>query len=151
MVIVTADHGEEFWECGFFGHTSAYTSPQVHVPLLMRGPGVEPGVEMRATSHLDLPATLLEMLGADPTARDGYTLGGNLFDPVEDRRRVIGGWNELGVWIPDGIIRVPLSGYAFDIEVYDRRWNLIHDDREILLSEDDELQRLAEECNRFLE
>ena len=151
VVLVTGDHGEEFWECGFFGHTSAYTPPQVHVPLLMRGPGVEPGIESRATSHLDLPATLLEMLGADPTAREGYSLGGNLFSPKEGRRRVIGGWNELGIWIPDGIVRVPLLSYAFDIEVYDRRWNLIPDDQAILLREDEQLQNLAEECNRFLE
>jgi len=150
LVIITGDHGEEFRECGFYGHTSAYTSPQVHVPFLLRGPGIEPGVELRPTSHVDVPATLLELLGADPTARDGYTLGGNLLAPLPDRRRVIGGWNELGLWVPDAILRVPLSGYAFDVEVYDRGWNLIPDDHAILKGEDQALQGLAEECNRFL-
>lgn len=150
IVIVTGDHGEEFRECGFYGHTSAYTAPQVHVPFLMRGPGVEPGIETRPTSHLDIPATLLELLGADPTARAGYTLGGNLFAPLPDRRRAIGGWNELGLWVEDAIVRVPLSGYAFDIEVYDRGWHLIANDHAILQREDGALQALAEECNRFL-
>jgi membrane-anchored protein YejM (alkaline phosphatase superfamily) len=150
LVIVTGDHGEEFRECGFYGHTSAFTAPQVHVPLLMRGPGIEPGVERRPTSHVDLPATLLELLGADPTAREGYCLGGNLLAPLSERRRVIGGWNELGLWVPGGILRIPLSGFAFDVEVYDRGWHLITDDRAILKQEDGALQGLAEECNRFL-
>ncbi|MEM7306050.1 MAG: sulfatase-like hydrolase/transferase [Planctomycetota bacterium] len=150
VIIVTGDHGEEFRECGFFGHTSAYTQPQVHVPFLMRGPGIEPGLEARPTSHLDVPATLLEMLGADPTAREQWTLGGNLFAPIEDRCRVVSGWNELGVWVPGSILRVPLSGYAFDIEVYDYRWNLIPEDQDILADEAEELTRVAAECNRFL-
>jgi membrane-anchored protein YejM (alkaline phosphatase superfamily) len=150
LVIVTGDHGEEFRECGFFGHTSAYTRPQVHVPFLVRGPGIEPGIEERPTSHVDVPATLLELLGADPAARPGYTVGGNLLEPEPERRRVIGGWNELGLWVPDGIVRIPLAGYAFDVEVYDLGWKLIPEDAEILKREEDALRQLAEECNRFL-
>ncbi len=151
VVVVTGDHGEEFREHGFFGHTSAYTAPQVHVPLLMRGPGIEPGLESRPTSHLDLPATLLELIGADPTARDRWTVGGNLFAPDPERRRVMSGWNEVGMWVPDGIIRVPLSDYPFEVEVYDRGWRLITEDREILASESEALENLAAECNRFLQ
>ena len=150
VVIVTGDHGEEFRECGFFGHTSAYTRPQVHVPFLLRGPGIEPGVEQRATCHQDVPATLLELLGADPTAREGWTLGGNLFAPPEGRRRVLSGWNELGLWTPGGIVRIPLSSFVFDIEVYDYGWKLIPDDQALLSAEAEELARLAEDCNRFL-
>jgi hypothetical protein len=150
IVIITGDHGEEFRECGFFGHTSAYTRPQVHVPLLVRGPGIEPGVEHGATSHVDVPATLLELLGADPADRPGYTVGGNLLAPEPERRRVIGGWNELGLWVPDAIVRIPLAGYAFDVEVYDIGWTLIPSDAEILKREEDALRRVAEECNRFL-
>jgi hypothetical protein len=150
IVIVTGDHGEEFRECGLYGHTSAFTRPQVHVPFLVRGPGIEPGVEHAPTTHVDIPATLLELLGADPTARDGYTTGGNFLAPVSARRRVVAGWNELGVWVPDGIIRVPLAGHAFDVEVYDRGWNLIADDAAILRGEEATLRQVAEECNRFL-
>ena len=99
VVVVTGDHGEEFLECGFFGHTSAFTSEQVSVPFLMRGPGIEPGRETGPTSHLDFAPTVLEMLGANPSGRDSWTLGENLFAPVPDRRRVLSGWDELGVWV----------------------------------------------------
>ncbi len=150
LVIVTGDHGEEFWECGFFGHTSAYTREQVAVPFLLRGPGIAPGIEDRPTSHLDVAPTLLELLGADPSIRAGWTLGANLLDPPLDRRRVVSGWNELGVWTPEGILRVPLSLLGFDVEVYDYRWRLITDDRDALDREADTLVRLGVECNRFL-
>ena len=150
VVVVTGDHGEEFWECGFFGHTSAYTREQVAVPFLLRGPGVEPGIEDRPTSHLDLAPTLLEMMGADPGIRAGWTLGENLLDPPLERRRVVSGWNELGIWTPDVILRVPLSVLEFDVEVYDHRWKLVTGDREVLQAEAETLIRLGVECNRFL-
>jgi membrane-anchored protein YejM (alkaline phosphatase superfamily) len=150
LVLVTGDHGEEFRECGFFGHTSAYTPQQIAVPLILRGPLVRPGTEHRATSHLDIAPTLLELLGADPGLRPAWTLGENLFEPSDDRRRVISGWNELGVWAPGGILRVPLSLLAFDVEVYDYCWNLIPDDASVLAAERDALTELGLDCNRFL-
>ena len=68
-----------------------------------------------------------------------------------DLDRVIDGWNELGLWTPDAIIRVPLADRVFDVEVYDRGWNLIADDAEILRAEEETLHLVAEECNRFLQ
>jgi hypothetical protein len=150
LVVITGDHGEEFRECGFYGHTSAFTSPQVHVPFVLRGPGVAPGVERLPTAHYDLPATILELLGCDPSQRALYTLGASLFAPPPERRRVLSGWNELGLWVPGAILRVPLSGYAFDIEVYDRGWHLIPEDAALLGQEHAALETLGEECNRFL-
>ena len=46
---------------------------------------VEPGVEQRPTSHLDLSNTLLELLGVDPDLRAGYSLGEDLLDPPAER------------------------------------------------------------------
>ncbi|MCE9595442.1 MAG: sulfatase-like hydrolase/transferase [Planctomycetes bacterium] len=70
VVIVTGDHGEEFAEHGHWGHTSNFAPEQTRVPFLMRGPGIAAGVEARPTSHLDVAPTLLELLGADPRARE---------------------------------------------------------------------------------
>jgi membrane-anchored protein YejM (alkaline phosphatase superfamily) len=149
-VVVTGDHGEEFRECGFFGHTSAFTPPQVEVPLLLRGPGIENGVEHAPTSHLDFAPTLLEALGADPALRARWCLGENLLSPLPERERVMAGWNELGLWTDHGILRVPLSPLEFDIEVYDFGWRGLEDDFAILQAERGTLERLGAECNRFL-
>jgi membrane-anchored protein YejM (alkaline phosphatase superfamily) len=150
IVVVTGDHGEEFRECGFFGHTSAYTPWQVRVPFLMRGPGIENGVERRPTSHIDFAPTVLEMIGAPPDQRGGWCLGQNLLAPPERRDRVLAGWNELGVWTDDAILRVPLSLLEFDLEVYDYEWNQVEDDLTVLQEHGDVLERLGAECNRFL-
>lgn len=150
VVIVTGDHGEEFMEPRFFGHTSAFTPAQLRVPFVLRGPGIRPGLELGPTSHLDVAPTLLEHLGANPAGRASWCLGQNLLDPVPDRRRVFGAWSELGIWAPAGILRVPLSRFEFNLECYDYRWDLIVDDRELLSDEADALERLGAECNRFL-
>jgi membrane-anchored protein YejM (alkaline phosphatase superfamily) len=118
--------------------------------MLVRGPGFAAGSEVEATSHLDIPATLLEALGAHAGVRAHWTLGGNLLTPIPDRKRVISGWNELGLWTYDGIIRVPLSLLEFDVELYDYRWQIIHDDLSVLQAERETLEQLGAECNRFL-
>jgi len=149
-VVVTGDHGEEFRECGFYGHTSAYTRPQLEVPFLMRGPGILNGVEQRPTAHGDFPAAVLEHLGADPALRGDWCQGENLLAPSGRRERVFAGWNELGVWTDQAILRVPLSPFEFDVEVYDYDWKLVRDDYEVLQRERPTLERLGAECNRFL-
>ncbi len=150
IVIVTGDHGEEFREHGFFGHTSNFTPVQVQVPLLMRGPGIEAGIETHVTSHLDLAPTLLEMLGADPAQRGDWCLGQNLLSPSPTRRPVMAGWGEIGMWVQGGIVRVPLTRLSFNVEIYDYDWNYLAQDEQIMAAEAEALHNLGEECNRFL-
>ena len=116
----------------------------------MRGPGIANGIEQGPTSHMDFAPTLLELMGANPAGRDSWALGQSLLDPQPDRRRVMGGWNELGVLTPEAILRVPLSLFNFDVEVLDYRWNLVTDDKRILLDEAATLEELGADCNRFL-
>lgn len=46
LVIVTSDHGEEFFERGSVLHGSGMYDELFRVPLLVRGPGVPPGVRV---------------------------------------------------------------------------------------------------------
>ncbi len=151
LVVLTGDHGEEFQECGFWGHTSNFSPEQLRVPFVLRGPGVEPGVELRPTSHDDVSATLLELLGADPAERPLYSLGGSLFAPDPERRRVVSGWSDLGLWTPGAILRIPLdSRRAHEIEARDRAWQLLADPAAVIHREAAALELLNEDCRRFL-
>lgn len=150
VIVITGDHGEEFEECGHFGHTSAFTREQIMVPFLMRGPGIPNGVEEQPTSHMDFAPTLLELMGSNPHGRESWALGQNLLEPEPGRRRVMSGWNELGVLTPEAILRVPLSLFNFDVEVLDFRWKLVADDKRILHDEAATLEELGADCNRFL-
>ena len=65
MVVVTADHGDEFWEHGSVGHGHNIHQELVHVPLLMyykplikAGTVVEAGVDV-----LDVYPTLVDVAG----------------------------------------------------------------------------------------
>lgn len=151
LIVVTGDHGEEFFDNGFWGHTSNFTRAQVHVPFVLAGPFVPPGVEERPTSHLDLPATLLELLGADPMLRKEWTLGVNLLAPPAQRARVISGWDSLGVHVGQAIFEVPMASYGgAGIAVYDQRWQRVLDDEAVLARDVRVLGTLALECRRFL-
>lgn len=60
LILVTSDHGEEFQEHGRLLHGRAVYEETMHVPLLMRGPGVPQGrVITELTSHVDLTPTIL--------------------------------------------------------------------------------------------
>lgn len=151
IVVVTGDHGEEFLEHGTFGHTSNFSAEQVAVPLLLRMPGLAPRREARPTTHADVPATILEALGADPAERSNWCQGRNLLDPASERRRIVAGWHELGMWTSEGILRIPLLDQgSFDIEAYTRQWRLVLDDRAILEQHANALAQLAHECRWFL-
>jgi arylsulfatase A-like enzyme len=77
VVLLTADHGESFGENGFyFAHGHATTPDQVHVPLILEAPGVQPARRAELVSHVDVMSTLLELAGLDvPDGAEGLALG----------------------------------------------------------------------------
>ncbi|MDP6409366.1 MAG: sulfatase-like hydrolase/transferase [Planctomycetota bacterium] len=151
LVVITGDHGEEFQENGFWGHTSNFSHEQLAVPMLLAGPGVEPGVECRATAHADLPATLLELLGADPAEREHWSQGGNLLAPPAERPLVVAGWEHLGLILGGEVFRVGIEARSpLDVAVFDRAWRPVADPAGAYLREFPRIEDLARECTRFL-
>jgi arylsulfatase A-like enzyme len=65
IVAVTADHGEEFLERGWLGHTVSLYDELTRVPLLVRAPGAAPRSVSRPVSVASLAPTLLELAGLD--------------------------------------------------------------------------------------
>ncbi|NNE08553.1 MAG: sulfatase [Gemmatimonadetes bacterium] len=63
-VVITSDHGEEFWEHGNFEHGHTLYDELLHVPLIVHAPGRdwEPTVEARV-GLVDVLPTLCEVLG----------------------------------------------------------------------------------------
>jgi arylsulfatase A-like enzyme len=66
LVVLTADHGEEFGERGYYFHGNTLYRGSLEVPLLVRLPGAVPGGRSVATpvSLKDLAATVLALSGA---------------------------------------------------------------------------------------
>ncbi len=65
IVVVTADHGEEFEEHGGRGHSAALYEETLHVPLVVKAPDlIPPGLIVAdPVSLVDVVPTLLDLLG----------------------------------------------------------------------------------------
>ncbi len=63
LVVLTADHGEEFMERGWIGHTRTLYQELLHVPLLFRHPALPARRIEEPVSLLDVAPTLSELLG----------------------------------------------------------------------------------------
>ena len=75
LVVVTADHGEEFGEHGSTRHSRTLWDAAVRVPLVFVAPGLRPRRIAEPVSHLDLVPTILPMLGvAAPRGLEGRSL-----------------------------------------------------------------------------
>jgi len=75
LVVVTADHGDEFHEHGFKMHRRTVYAESVHVPLILAGPGVPRGrVIETPVALVDVAATILDLLGVPAAGMDGGSL-----------------------------------------------------------------------------
>lgn len=66
IVVLVADHGEEFGEHGQFGHGYDLHEEVVHVPLVLRVPGLSPRRVPDLVPTVDVFPTLLELCGVKP-------------------------------------------------------------------------------------
>ena len=96
IVILAADHGEEFDEHGGRYHGSSLFDEQVHVPLLMSIPGVSPRTIDRPVELIDITPTVLGLLDIPVPARmRGTDLGPWLATPPADPARLPPAFAEL--------------------------------------------------------
>ncbi len=109
IIVVAADHGEEFGEHGGRYHGTTLFEEQVHVPLIVVVPGLVPHVVSGPVQLIDIPETLLGLLDFPSPARmRGTDLGPWLADSpapenrlppafaeLEDKRMVVRGHEKL--------------------------------------------------------
>jgi arylsulfatase A-like enzyme len=89
LVVVTSDHGEEFFERGHLQHGRTLYEELLRVPLILWGAGLEPRVIERPASIADVTPTILAHLGLPPLE---HVQGVDLLGPAWPRRYV---WAEV--------------------------------------------------------
>lgn len=123
LVVVTADHGEEFNDHGSWGHGHSVYQELLHVPLMFRLPNRVPARTRvpYAVSTLDVSATVTDLLGVPPMSQnEGHTLVGLMlgqmprrplvaFSDFQDDRRVV----TTGRW--KLVLRGNLTSSLFDL------------------------------------
>ena len=84
IVVLWSDHGEGLPRCKRWPYDSG-----THVPLIVRGPGIEQGVDDRLASLVDLTPTTLSLAGVSiPAHMDGRPLLGERAEQATDRTYV---------------------------------------------------------------
>ncbi len=80
LFLVVGDHGEAFGEHKRNQHDNVLYEEGVHVPMLVAGPGVEPGSPIEGLRQsIDIVPTVLDLLGYD--VRGGLIAGKSLMEP----------------------------------------------------------------------
>jgi len=75
LIIITADHGEAFWDHGTWGHTSTLYDEVIRVPLIVKWPNsIVKGRFSPQVSQTDIFPTLLNEAGIDPPESWGIDL-----------------------------------------------------------------------------
>ena len=109
VVIVLGDHGEEFMERGRWGHSAEFNRFQTGTPAVIRVPGQAPRVVTGITSHLDIPATLMPLLGVKNPPSD-YSHGYDLLAPGYHRDYAVAAdWNRIAYIGNDFKVSFPVN------------------------------------------
>jgi len=75
LLVVTSDHGEEFFDHGRLGHGRTVYQEQLHVPLLFHHRALAPEWRREPVSAVDVAPTLLDLAGLPvPEALPGQSL-----------------------------------------------------------------------------
>ncbi len=86
ILVITGDHGEEFWEHGSFGHTWGLNNIQVQPAAMIFYPGIKSSsIRYKYTSHQDFFPTVFDLIGISTDWRQ-FTTGKSLveYDPELD-------------------------------------------------------------------
>lgn len=87
-IVFVGDHGESLYEHDYLGHGRHVYQNGLHIPLIVHGPGVEPGRSAREVRGIDVGTTLLALAGIPaPETMLGRIVTGEW--PDEPRPRVV--------------------------------------------------------------
>ena len=96
IIVIAGDHGEEFYEHGYLGHSSSFVNEQIKTTLILYYPGITPGEYTKMSSHLDIVPMLAKQLGVQNDPSD-YSCGFDLLADPQIRRRysLIADWSSV--------------------------------------------------------
>jgi arylsulfatase A-like enzyme len=129
-LVVTSDHGEHLGEHGLVGHMASLREQVTRVPLLVRGPGVQAGVDDHPSQLQDVFGLLAGAAGIerreqgldllDPTARVGRSIllafdqPGHMFEKIEvaneAETRALAAWAQPIAALVEGDLKLIRTG-----------------------------------------
>ena len=122
IVIITADHGQEFNDNkhNYWGHGSNFSRAQTHVPMILHWPNKTSQVITRRSSHFSVVPTLMKEAFGVTSADTDYSTGGNLFSTNTADWSIAGSYQDFAIIEKDTIT---VSGFSGRYQVYDQQMN----------------------------
>jgi arylsulfatase A-like enzyme len=122
-IVVTADHGEEFWDHGSVGHGHSVYDELLHVPMIVRIPGLTEGKQRMPdnVSLVDVMPTLLDAVGME---KPDHLVGQSFYPELQGKgasapRATVSGfmqsWRTLGIGAIKLIQRAPENMWLYDV------------------------------------
>jgi arylsulfatase A-like enzyme len=102
ILVITGDNGQAFYEHDVACHASKLYEEIVHVPVVLFGPGIQPGIDRRYVEHVDIPPSILALLNLPPHP---IFQGKNLLSGDDLSGRSIFLTAQVGPFHQDAIIR----------------------------------------------
>jgi arylsulfatase A-like enzyme len=127
LFVIGGDNGEAFYEHGFSAHASSLFNEVVKVPMIFRVPGLGAGLDDRPAMFLDVPPSILQLLGLP--AHPGFQ-GISLFEPRPDPDRSLYTIVQTPAAFQSAIVR---SGFKLLYSEWDGRyflWDQVNDPAE---------------------
>lgn len=142
VIIITADHGNEFDDNqqGYWGHGSNFTQYQIRVPLLIFWPGETPHVFQQQTTHYDIAPTLLTRIFGCVNKESDYSVGRVL--PTQEAELpyfIVASYIDFGIMEPNHITTIYNSG---NVGITDLHNNIIAGAKPNMVVMQDALQEM---------
>lgn len=118
VIIITSDHGQEFYEHNRFGHRARYYDEILHIPLIVHGTPVKMQTDS-LRSQLDIPPTILSLSGITPPS--AYC-GSSLFSDPKDVVISESSHSKEGLYITDSDPHNECTSHACRT----KKWKYIH-------------------------
>lgn len=145
-IIITSDHGQQFYEHGGFGHGLELYNELINVPLIITGPGIDRKETEKVVSHIDLPKTILDLLEVRQQISDWR--GESIISEEYSRAFAFSEEGRSERWGPEKGIDAQLENSRRKISMTDGAWKYIYSESGIgelynLVSDPSEEKNLA--------
>lgn len=149
IILITGDHGDEFNEHGFFGHNSAFTPEQIQVPMVLYIPWLKGATHAQMTSHIDVPATMLDLLGVHAPSSD-YSNGASMLTAPSRTNNLACSWSECSYLSQGTYINFSMETYNTGFfEVRNKDYQIIQPPRQQVQPNYNQVMQIIKEFSRF--
>lgn len=112
IVIITADHGEEFNDSrlNYWGHNGNFSKAQIQIPLVVYWPGMKSEEVSYRTTAYDISATLMKRVLNVQNPVGDFSVGKDLFVDQNQEVFFVGSYNEDAIVAGDEVLLIKMSG-----------------------------------------